>query len=53
MTLYEKIIAAYPELDGTKSFTDGTIALQNDGDGDYILAWNYTKPIPAGLKLGK
>jgi hypothetical protein len=55
MTLYDTIIAAYPELEGTKSFLDGTIAMQNDGDdaGDYIAAWNYSKPIPAGLKLGK
>lgn len=55
MTLYDKIIAAYPELESTKSFTDGTIALQNDSDnlGDYIAAWNYSKPIPNGLKLGK
>jgi hypothetical protein len=55
MTLYDTIIAAYPELEGTKSFTDGTIKLQNDSDGvgDYILEWNYTKPIPDGLTLGK
>ena len=55
MTLYDTILAAYPELEGTNSFLDGTITLQNDSDnlGDYIAAWNYTKPIPAGLKLGK
>jgi hypothetical protein len=55
MKLYETIIAAYPELEGTKSFMDGTITLQNDFDdsGDYIAKWDYTKPIPAGLKLGK
>jgi hypothetical protein len=55
MNLYESIIAAYPELVGTTSFADGTIALQNDSDGlgDYIKNWNYSKPIPDGLKLGK
>ena len=55
MTIYDTIIQAYPELEGTKSFIDGTIALQNDSDdaGDYIAAWNYSKPIPKGLKLGK
>ena len=55
MTIRETIIAAYPELEGTRSFIDGTIQLQNDSDGvgDYIAAWNYTKPIPTGLKQGK
>jgi hypothetical protein len=55
MNLYESIIAAYPELVGSKSFADGTIALQNDSDGlgDYIKDWQYSKPIPDGLKLGK
>ena len=56
MNLYEKIIAAYPELaDNLNVFADGTIGLRNDSDGigDYIEFWNYSKPIPAGLKLGK
>jgi hypothetical protein len=55
MNLYESIIAAYPELVGSTSFADGTIILQNDSDGlgDYIKDWNYSKPIPDGLKLGK
>jgi hypothetical protein len=55
MTLYEAIIAAYPELESTTAFNDGTITLQNDADdaGDYIAAWNYSEPIPDGLKLGK
>ena len=55
MTLYETILAAYPELEGTKSFSNGTITLQNDSDdkGDYIAEWNYSQPIPTGLKLGK
>lgn len=54
MTLLEKILAFYPELSSTDfdpSF--GKILLQNDGDGDYIAKWNYEKPIPQGLKLGK
>ena len=55
MTLYDTILAAYPELEGTRSFMDGTITLQNDSDdlGDYIVQWNYSKSIPKGLKLGK
>jgi hypothetical protein len=44
MTLYEKIIAIYPELTG-EDFTPsrGTIMLQNDSDGrgDYIKSWTH------------
>lgn len=53
MTLYEQIIAVYPELTD-RDFRD-TIILQNDMDdlGDFIAKWDYSKPIPHGLKLGK
>jgi hypothetical protein len=53
MTLYEKIIAEYPELEGSKSFIDGTIILQNEGQGDFVAAWNYSKPLPNGLSVGQ
>lgn len=56
MSLLEKIIAAYPELDGAyRLFTGDPILLQddNDGQGAYIAVWKYEKPIPEGLKLGK
>lgn len=55
MTKYAQVIAAYPELEGSNAFYDGTIILQNDSDGagDYIAKWDYSKPIPDGLKLGK
>jgi hypothetical protein len=55
MNLYEKIIENYPELTNSDLFRDGTIMLQNDSDGvgDYIREWNYSKPIPEGLSLGK
>ncbi len=41
MTLYDKIMALYPELT-TQDFLT-TIRLQNDSDGrgDYIAAWNH------------
>lgn len=54
MTLYEKIVEMYPKLT-KQEFIDGTIHLQNDSDGigDYIKVWNYSEPIPDGLKLGK
>ena len=53
--MYEKIIEVYPELINSDLFWDGTIMLQNDGDGagDFIAKWSYEKPIPKGLKLGK
>jgi hypothetical protein len=41
MSLYEKIMALYPELK-PRDFLF-TIRLQNDSDGkgDYIAAWNH------------
>lgn len=53
--LFTKITAIYPELE-TKDFNPewGTIQLADDGDGiQYIAKWEYSKPIPKGLKLGK
>ena len=48
MTLYDKIITIYPSLTNEDfSPKNGTIVLQNDGDGDYIKSWNHpslTKP---------
>lgn len=46
MTLFEKILAIYPELTpegNVNFFRDGTIVLQNDSDGkgDYIKEWNH------------
>ena len=53
MTLWEIIIAAYPNL--TDKDFDKKIILQNDSDGlgDFIAEWNYEQPIPDGLTLGK
>ena len=55
MALYNDLIAALPELEGSDAFAKNLIILQNDGDeiGDYIAAWDYSKPIPEGFKLGK
>jgi hypothetical protein len=54
MTIYDRIIEAYPELSDLKLF-DANIILQNDSDGlgDYVAKWDYSKPLPKGLKLGK
>lgn len=55
MALYDDLVTALPELEGSDAFADGSIILQNDADetGDYIAKWEYAKPIPAGFKLGK
>ena len=52
MTLYEKIIAIYPELKPEDFYT--VIMLQNDSDGrgDYIAKWEHpTLPRPTEEQL--
>jgi len=47
MTLYEKIISIYPELNVSDvrqdPFANGVLTLQNDSDGkgDYIAKWEH------------
>lgn len=56
MALYDEIVAVYPELTLSDfDLSEGNkVILADDGDGVvYIAAWNYSKPIPDGLKLGK
>jgi hypothetical protein len=55
MELWQQIIEAYPEINATDNFAELGIYLQDDSDGQgaYIAVWNYSKPIPDGLKLGK
>jgi len=54
MELWKKIIEAYPEISPTDYFPDLGIYLTDDGDGiAYISKWEYSKPIPEGLTLGK
>jgi len=38
--MYEKIINLYSEL-ANFDFANGSIILQNDGDGDYIAKWEH------------
>ena len=59
MELWEKIIAEYPEL-ADDNFAElnpitGSIFLRDDSDGigAYIEKWEYNKPIPDGLTIGK
>ena len=51
MTLYEKILSLYPELENF-DFAFGSIKLQNDGNGDYIAKWEHpTLPRPTDEEL--
>ena len=53
MDFYTVIKNAYPEIEDLE-FVNGSIRLQDDGDGiQYIAKWEYSKPIPEGLTLGK
>lgn len=55
MDLFTQITTVYPELteEDFRPIT-GSILLYDDGDGiQYIAKWDYSKPIPSGLKLGK
>lgn len=54
MDLYEQIIKVYPELANSNLWLK-EIVLRDDSDGKgvYIEKWEYSKPIPNGLKLGK
>lgn len=55
MTLYDKIINIYPELESF-DFADGIITLQNDSDGrgDYIAKWEHpTLPRPTDKQLAE
>lgn len=52
MNLYQKIIALYPQLTDFDFSYDGTITLQNDGNGDYIAKWEHpTLPRPTEEQL--
>jgi hypothetical protein len=41
MTLYDKIMALYPELQPQDFLTVITLQNDSDGRGDYIAAWNH------------
>lgn len=53
--LFTEITAVYPELTSADFAPKrGKIALQDDGDGiQYIAKWEYEKPLPEGMKVGK
>ena len=49
--MYDKIIKLYPELTPFDFGLNGTITLQNDGQGDYIAVWNHSLPKPTDEQL--
>lgn len=55
MNLIEQIKNVYPELEAKDFMSpERKILIVDEGDGiPYIAKWDYEKPIPAGLKLGK
>jgi hypothetical protein len=55
MTLWEQIIAVYPDLTDADFGSFGTIKLQDDSDGQgaFIAKWEYSQPLPKGMKVGK
>ena len=55
MALYDDIIASVPTLTVEDFGIRGTIELRDDSDGQgaYIEKWEYNKPIPNGMKVGK
>jgi hypothetical protein len=55
MDLFNTILETYPELTVLDFDPDlGSILLKDDGDSiQYLAKWNYSKPIPQGMKLGK
>lgn len=54
MDLWKIILETYPEIEKFKT-PFGPVVLQDDADGQgaFISKWDYSKPIPEGLKLGK
>jgi hypothetical protein len=57
MDLFKKIIDELPELENQPEIfsANGLIMLQDDSDGKgaYIAKWEYAKPLPKGMKIGK
>lgn len=52
MTLYDRIIALYPELTQDDFLTVITLQNDSDGKGDYIAKWEHpTFPRPTEAEL--
>ena len=52
--MYEIIKEIYPELTDADFVIGGPIQLVDEGDGViYIAKWEYSQPLPEGMKVGK
>ena len=52
MTLYDKIMNIYPQLEQQDFMTTITLQNNSDGKGDYIAKWEHTLPKPTDEQLG-
>jgi hypothetical protein len=52
MTLYDKIMTIYPQLEQQDFMTTITLQNNSDGKGDYIAKWEHTLPKPTDEQLG-
>lgn len=54
MGLYETILEAYPEFEDIRLMNKSVVLRDDsDGAGPYIERWDYSKPLPEGLTVGK
>jgi hypothetical protein len=53
MDIIKIVKETYPELEGKDFETKLLVQDDSDGQGAYLAQWNYSKPIPDGLTLGK
>lgn len=55
MSLFQEITKVYADLTDVNFHPKtGSILVQDDGDGiAYIAKWDYSQPIPKGMKIGK
>lgn len=55
MSLYDTLIEVLPELKTSNAFDKELVVLQDDSDGQgaYIVKWEYPAPLPEGMKVGK
>jgi len=54
MTLYDKIMAIYPQLEQQDFMSNIRLQNDSDGKGDYIAKWDHpTLPRPTDAQLGK
>ena len=55
MSLYDQIIAIYPETEISNLISTMKIVLRDDSDGSpqWIQKWDCELALPAGMKLGK